>query len=154
MIDFLFSLEGLTSLMAFAGAGWGLIQKFKASQALKAKIQTEVTAEEQRQELLKQIDENRTIFENELGEMVEKMDTANTVARDELAILRGQLAKLMDMVISGEDLSVSTIDDDVVVTGSAGDVRVKERTLNKVVEVTSHVKYKRGLGGGLKRVAL
>lgn len=154
MLDFLLSLEGLTSGIAFVAAIWGLSNKIKASKALRSEAQVRAEAKKQREKLLDELGELAAQSEQEVDALMVRLDAAAAVARDEMAVLRGQIGKLMDMIISGEELKLDTDEGDVVVTGSTGEVRMRENTLNKVVEATAHAKYKRGMGGKLKRIVI
>ena len=154
MFDFMLSLEGFFAFLSGISVIWGLIQKYKASKARRSQAEMRVEADKQRKQLLQEIQDLAQAREEEVGQLMEKMDAATTVARDELATLRGQLAKLMDMVLSGDPIQVDADGEDVTITGSSGNVVMKERTLNKVVEATQKMKYKRGMGGGLKKVTL
>lgn len=154
MLDFFFSLEGLTSIIAFIAAVWGLLNKMKASRALRSEAQVRAEAKAQRDKLLREIEDLSDSHEQEINSLMIRLDAAAEVARDEIAGLRGQIGKLIDMIVSGEDLNLDTDEGDVIVTGSTGEVRMREATLNKVVEATAHAKYKRGLGGKLKRVSI
>ena len=152
MLDFLVSLEGLTTIIAFVAAVWGLANKMKASRALRRESEVRAEAAAQRKRLLDEIQELSTDHERELNELNERMDAATQVAREELAAMRGQIGKLMDMILSEEDLKVEADGENVKITGSAGEVEMKEKTLNKVAEATTGAHYKRGMGGSLKRV--
>lgn len=154
MLDMLLSIEAFTTLLALVGGIWGLIQKYKAYKARRSQKEAQEKAEEQRQELQKTINALKTYHEAEITDLNDKLDAATAIARDELALLRGEIAKLIDMMLSGEQLELTAEGGDVKVTGSAGEVVIKEKTLNRVVEATQGMKYKRGLGGKLKKVTL
>ena len=152
MIEFLFSLEGLTSFIAFIAAVWGLRNKIKASRALRKEAEVRAEAASQREKLLKEISELHDTHKGEMDELQERLDVALTTGREDMALMRGQIGKLMDMILSGEEMSVEAEEGNVKIKGSAGEVDMKEGTLNKVAEATTGMKYKRTMGGKLKRV--
>ena len=153
MLDFFLSLEGLTSIIAFIAAVWGLRNKMRASRALRSEAEVRAEAKKQREKLLQEMEDLGAQHEQEIGALMVRLDAAAEVAREELAVLRGQIGKLMDMIISGEDLKVEATEGDVVVTGSAGEVKMREATLNKVVEATSRMKYQ-SKRGKLRRIQI
>ncbi len=168
MLDFLASIEGVTTIVAFVSASWGVYQKFQTSKARKEALEISREGKKQRekiiydnhmsrQRLLDEIQELGERHDRDLALTQEQFEKIITGGKEEMASLRGQIGKLMDMIMSGEEINVEPNGETISIKGPSGEVTMRTATLNKVVEVTAACRYEKSGGmfnKSLKRVMI
>lgn len=157
MLDFLASIEGVTTIVAFVAASWGLYQKHQTSKALRSTAEVQKEGVQQRRALLLKMDQIGEDHEREIDSLNQTFEGAIKSGKEEMALLRGQIGKLMDMIMSGEEIDVEPNGETVSIKGISGEVTMRTATLNKVVEATTSCRYEKSGGmfsKGLKRVVI
>ena len=161
-------LASVTTVIAFVSTSWGFYQKFKERKARKEVLEIQREGRQQREQLIQEgrmerqrlLDEIQEIGERhdrDLASTQEQFEKIIAVNADDLAILRGQVGKLMDMIMSGEEIKVEPNGETVSIQGASGEVTMRTATLNKVVEQTSQCRYEKSghmFAKTLKRVKL
>lgn len=168
MLDFIMSLEGLTSGIAFVSTSWGFYQKFQTRKARKEALEIQREGSVRRDQLLHVGEMEKQALSDEIQELgerhhkdlasaLEQFEHQHTLLREKSAYLRGKLGKLMDMIMSGEDIVIIPTGFAVSIKGISGEVSMLIDTLNKVVEATTRCRYEKSGGmfsKGLKRVVI